>query len=29
MDEFAIMAPRTWTEIIRPAVADTLGWVMS
>jgi len=28
MDEFAIMAPRTWTEIIRPAVADTMGWVM-
>jgi phage terminase large subunit len=28
MDEFALMAPRTWTEIIRPAVADTLGWVI-
>ena len=28
MDEYAIMSPRVWTEIIRPAVADKLGWVM-
>jgi phage terminase large subunit len=28
MDEYAIMAPRTWTEIVRPAISDTLGWVI-
>jgi len=28
MDEYAIMAPRTWTEIIRPAIADTKGFVI-
>ena len=28
MDEYAIMSPRVWTEIIRPAVSDKLGWVM-
>lgn len=28
MDEYAIMAPRTWTEIIRPAIADTMGFVI-
>jgi|TARA_R100001480_G_scaffold6760_2_gene14100 phage terminase large subunit len=28
MDEFALMSPRTWTEIIRPAVSDKLGFVI-
>ena len=28
LDEYAIMAPRVWTEIVRPAVADKLGWVL-
>ena len=28
MDEYAIMAPRVWTEIIRPAIADTNGFVI-
>ena len=28
LDEYAIMAPRVWTEIIRPAIADKLGWVL-
>ena len=28
LDEYAIMAPRVWTEIIRPAISDHLGWVM-
>ena len=28
LDEYAIMSPRVWTEIIRPAVADKLGWVL-
>ena len=28
MDEYAIMSPRVWTEIIRPAVSDSLGWVL-
>ena len=28
MDEYAIMSPRVWTEIIRPAVSDKLGWVL-
>jgi len=25
MDEYAIMSPRVWTEIVRPAVSDKLG----
>lgn len=28
LDEYAIMSPRTWTEIIRPAISDTNGWVI-
>ena len=28
LDEYALMAPRVWTEIIRPAISDHLGWVM-
>ena len=28
MDEFALMAPRTWTEVVRPAVSDKLGYVI-
>jgi len=28
LDEYAIMSPRVWTEIIRPAISDKLGWVM-
>ena len=28
LDEYAIMSPRVWTEIVRPAVADKLGWVL-
>ena len=28
LDEYAIMSPRVWTEIIRPAVADKMGWVL-
>jgi phage terminase large subunit len=28
MDEYALMSPRTWTEIIRPAVSDKLGFVI-
>ena len=28
MDEYAIMAPRVWTEIIRPAISDTNGYVI-
>jgi hypothetical protein len=28
MDEYAIMSPRVWTEIIRPAVSDKLGSVL-
>ena len=28
LDEYAIMSPRVWTEIIRPAIADKLGWVI-
>ena len=28
LDEYAIMAPRVWTEIVRPAVSDKLGWVL-
>ena len=28
MDEYAIMSPRVWTEIIRPSISDKLGWVM-
>ena len=25
MDEYALMSPRVWTEVVRPAVADKLG----
>ena len=28
LDEYAIMSPRVWTEIVRPAVSDKLGWVL-
>ena len=28
LDEYALMSPRTWTEIIRPAVSDKLGYVI-
>ena len=28
MDEYAIMSPRVWTEIVRPAVSDKLGSVL-
>ena len=28
MDEFALMSPRTWTEVVRPAVSDKLGYVI-
>ena len=28
LDEYAIMSTRVWTEIIRPAIADKLGWVL-
>ena len=28
LDEYAIMSPRVWTEIIRPAISDTNGWVI-
>ena len=28
LDEYAIMSPRVWTEIIRPAISDKMGWVM-
>jgi phage terminase large subunit len=26
LDEYAQMAPKAWTEVIRPALADRLGW---
>ena len=28
LDEFALMSPRTWTEIVRPAISDKLGYVI-
>ena len=28
MDEFALMSPRVWTEVVRPAVSDKLGYVI-
>ena len=28
MDEYALMSPRVWTEVVRPAVADKLGYVI-
>ncbi|MGZ6253743.1 MAG: terminase large subunit domain-containing protein, partial [Candidatus Binataceae bacterium] len=28
LDEYAQMAPRTWTEVIRPALADRKGWAI-
>ena len=28
MDEFALMSPRTWTEVVRPAISDKLGYVI-
>ena len=28
LDEFALMSPRTWSEIVRPAIADKLGYVI-
>ena len=28
LDEFALMSPRTWTEVVRPAVSDKLGYVI-
>jgi len=28
LDEYAYMAPRAWTEIIRPALADRKGWAL-
>lgn len=28
LDEYAQMSPRLWTEIVRPAIADRLGWVI-
>lgn len=28
MDEYAQMAPKTWTEVIRPALADRKGWAI-
>ena len=28
LDEYAIMSPRVWTEIVRPAVSDKLGLVL-
>jgi phage terminase large subunit len=28
LDEYAQMAPRVWSEIIRPALADRLGWAI-
>lgn len=28
LDEYADMQPRTWTEIIRPTLADRLGWAI-
>lgn len=27
-DEFAEMRPRVWTEVVRPALADRLGWAL-
>jgi phage terminase large subunit len=28
LDEFADMAPRAWSEVIRPALADRQGWAL-
>jgi hypothetical protein len=28
LDEYADMQPRTWTEVIRPALADRKGWAI-
>jgi phage terminase large subunit len=28
LDEFADMAPQTWTEVIRPALSDRRGWAV-
>jgi hypothetical protein len=28
LDEFAQMEPRIWSEVIRPALADRLGWAV-
>jgi len=28
LDEYALMSPRVWTEVVRPAVSDKLGYVI-
>jgi hypothetical protein len=28
LDEYADMQPRTWTEVVRPALADRAGWAI-
>lgn len=28
LDEYAQMAPRTWTEVVRPALSDRKGWAI-
>lgn len=28
LDEYAQMAPKTWSEVIRPALSDRLGWAI-
>lgn len=28
LDEFALMSPRAWSEIVRPAISDKLGYVI-
>lgn len=28
LDEFATMAPETWTQVVRPALSDRLGWAI-
>jgi hypothetical protein len=28
LDEYALMSPRVWTEVVRPAIADKIGYVI-